>query len=145
MNLSQLAYVIDIRHHTCTKFEGLAKYFIAVRNEVAKVMFLQVCVCLQGGGIPACLVGGIPACLAASLQGGWYPSVPCSRSPGGACSQGGCLLLGGACSRGEETPCPADSYCCGRYASYWNAFLLWVYLPKLLLFAKTQNLTVCSH
>ena len=23
-----------------------------------------------------------------------------------------------------QTPPPADGYCCGRYASYWNAFLL---------------------
>ena len=39
----------------------------------------------------------------------------------------GCLLLrgvpapGGVCSQGGvETP--RDDYCCGRYASYWNAF-----------------------
>ena len=37
---------------------------------------------------------------------------------GGAWSRGG-LLLGGAWWR-----TPRDSYCCGRYASYWNAFLL---------------------
>ena len=24
----------------------------------------------------------------------------------------------------EQTPLPRDSHCCGRYASYWNAFLL---------------------
>ena len=85
---------------------------ITVPNEVAKVMFLQVCVCpwggggypgmpcrwypsmpcsrSRGGGIPACLAGGIPACLAAGLQGG----VP---------ALGGGFLLpggGGACSWG---------------------------------------------
>ena len=83
--------------------------------------------------------------------GGWYPSMPCrfpgphprrklrglargvSRpTPGGGSPgphPGGCLLWGGACSRGVcsggvyvETP--HNSYCCGRYASYWNAFLL---------------------
>ena len=41
---------------------------------------------------------------------------------------------GGACSRGVETP-PADGYCCGRYASYWNAFLF--------LFIFTLNFCVC--
>ena len=55
---------------------------------------------------------------------------------GGACSRG-CLLWGVACSEGLSAPggallwggCgnppppKADGYCCGRYASYWNAFL----------------------
>ena len=51
---------------------------ITVRNEVVKVMFLQVCVCPQGGcGIPACLACGIPACLAAGLQGGLLPGWWC--------------------------------------------------------------------
>ena len=48
---------------------------VTVRNEVAKVMFLQACVSPQGG----CLLGG-GGCL---LGGG-----------------GGCLLLGGVCSQG---------------------------------------------
>ena len=62
-----------------------------------------------------------------SAQGGF-----CS---GGAYSGGGVLLrgvparggsaLGGVCSRGVETPQSGQlAYCCGRYASYWNAFLL---------------------
>ena len=36
----------------------------------------------------------------------------------GACSSGGCLL------RGVPGGDPPDGYCCGWYASYWNAFLL---------------------
>ena len=77
---------------------------ITVRNEVAKVKFLQLCVCPQGGGggISACLAGGIPACLATGLQGGSAPwGVPAMGGLllGGACSKGGCLLLG-VCSRG---------------------------------------------
>ena len=82
-------------------------------------MFLQVSVCPQGGGIPACLTGGIPACLAAGLGGGVVPA------PRGVPAPAGCLLWGrGACSGGGVggDP-PADGYCCGRYASYWNAFL----------------------
>ena len=59
---------------------------------------------------------------------------------GGACS-GGCLLSGGACSQegacSRVVPAPRGSapggclvetprigYCCGQYASCWNAFLL---------------------
>ena len=40
------------------------------------------------------------------------------------CSQGGlpqCML--GYANPGRHSPHPADGYCCGRYASYWNAFL----------------------
>ena len=44
-------------------------------------------------------------------QGNIFTSV-CLVPGWGACSQGGCLV---------ETP--RDGYCCGRYASYWNAFL----------------------
>ena len=38
--------------------------------------------------------------------------------PGGCLIPGGCLVPGGYL---VETPW--DGYCCGRYASYWNAFL----------------------
>ena len=51
--------------------------------------------------------------------------------PGGS-APGGCLVLGGstpgvcAWSRGGVVPGgdTPHGYCCGRYASYWNAFLL---------------------
>ena len=120
-----------------------AKIF-TVRKEVAKVMFLQVCVCPQGWW--------------------WYPSMPCSRSLGGGCvlsqhalqvaSQhalqqvsrgvlglGGIWSWGGAWSGGSapggvpglgglvsqhalrQTPPWRDSYCCRHCASHWNAFL----------------------
>ena len=47
---------------------------------------------------------------------------------GGACSGRVCSRGGGACSwggsaRGGVWRSPRDGYCCGRYASYWNAFL----------------------
>ena len=58
---------------------------------------------------------------------------------GGACS-GGCLLQGDASSRGgyllPGCVCgdPRDGYCCGRYASYWNAFLFVTSLTAPTLF-----------
>ena len=60
-----------------------------------------------------------------SMHCRWYPSMPCSRGcaiPVCLAAGGGCLLPGGylvrgICSRGV-------CWCCGRYASYWNAFLL---------------------
>ena len=48
---------------------------------------------------------------------------------GGFWSQGGCLVPGwvpgprGVRSGGCLVDDPPDSYCCGRYTSYWNAFL----------------------
>ena len=50
---------------------------------------------------------------------------------------GGCLVQGGACSRGcllwgvpGGDPPPPNGYCCGWYASYWNAFLFMNSLKK---------------
>ena len=68
------------------------------QTKFAKVMFLHVSVCPRGvGGIPVCIAGGIPVCLAGIR---------------GVVSQHAL----------RQTPL-ADGYCCGRYASYWNAFL----------------------
>ena len=74
-----------------------------------------------GGCIPACIAGGIPACLAAGLQGVYYPSMHCRRYPSMPCSRSG----GGVCSIRSMS---------GRYASYWNAFLLFLFLFIYLLF-----------
>ena len=91
-------------------------------------------VCLSTGGVPAprgwsglggCLLLGECAC----SEGGACSGGACSwggAAPGGVPAPGGaysgrCLLLGGACSRGSAWWRP--SYCCGPYASYWNAFL----------------------
>ena len=80
--------------------------------------------------------GAIPACLAAGLQGE-------GLLPGGGCGlliEGGLLVwFGGAEGHNRRPPHqkaiteggawwrhlppPGDGYCCGRYASYWNAFL----------------------
>ena len=44
---------------------------------------------------------------------------------------GGCLVPGGC---GDP---PRDGYCCGRYASYWNAFLFLKCAPKQTADQKT--------
>ena len=92
-------------------------------------------VCLSMGGYP-------------SMHCRWYPSMHCSGSPGGCLLPGGCLVQGGSAlgvfkdglggsapggsaPRGglvsqhalRQTPPGRDGYCCGRYASHWNAFL----------------------
>ena len=68
-------------------------------------------------------------------QGNIFALVCHSVHGGGAWSRGsapvGCLVPRGVCSGGvvlgpEGVPdgeTPREGYCCGRYASYWNAFL----------------------
>ena len=115
---------------------------ITGRNEVlAKVMFLHVSVILlTGGGACSKFSGGVPA---PNFRGGacskFSGGGACSKFSGGACSKfsgGGCLLQifggvpapnfwGGACSKisgGGLIFRIRSTF--GRYASYWNAFLL---------------------
>ena len=113
-------------------------------------IFTGVCDSVHRGGIPACIAGGIPACLAAGLRGCLVQRR--RPGPGGVCFQEGLSrptpkgevegnqvqahTQGGNCGgsgpgphpRGKlrgiwsSPPPPPDGYCCGRYASYWNAF-----------------------
>ena len=79
---------------------------ITVRNEVAKVVFLQMCVCPRGegwvGGIPACLAVGIPAYLAAGFRGECaIPACLATGLQGGGVCSGDCS---GGALRGETPP-----------------------------------------
>ena len=56
--------------------------------------------------------------LSAPRGGAWSGRLGGGAWSGGVPGLGG-LLRGGGCL--VETP--SDSYCCGRYVSYWNAFL----------------------
>ena len=96
-------------------------FLITVRiRSCGKVMFSQACVknsVHKGGGVQA---------------GGCCPGPGLGRGvQAQAQAQGGCTP---ACTE-ADTP-PADGYCCGRYASYWNAFLLEFF---------TQSMKVRSH
>ena len=86
------------------------------RNEVGARLYFHrhVWFCSQGGAWSwgGCLVlGGEPG-------------------PGGGClvPGGRCLVLGGP-GPGGLVETPRDGYCCGRYASYWNAFLFMYVFP----------------
>ena len=122
-------------------------YIFTVRNEIAKVMFLQVSVCPRGwwcpskpcrwypsmpcsrspggGAIPACIAGGIPACLAVGLWGGAIPACIAGGIPaclatwlqGGAWS-GGCLVQG--------VSAPREGDCSG---GGWYPSMHWGSLP----------------
>ena len=53
------------------------------------------------------------------LGGAWSGGVP---GPWGVPHSGGSAPGGMPCGD-PLPPSPGDGYCCGRYASYWNAFL----------------------
>ena len=74
-------------------------------------VFTGVCDCVHRG----CLVQGGAWCWGVPGPGGLVPGV-WSRG-------GGCLVPGEVWSGGAWWRPPLDGYCCGRYASYWNAFL----------------------
>ena len=54
---------------------------------------------------------GVPGLVRGGSALGGVPGPGGSLVPGGACSQGRCLV--------ETSP---DGYCCGRHASYWDAW-----------------------
>ena len=94
-------------------------------NEVwGKVICLHLFVIRsQGSAIPACLAAG--GCLVGGSAPGGMPGlegclVRGDAWSGGVPGQGG--LLWGGVPGGD----PPNGYCCGRYTSYWNAFLLLV-------------------
>ena len=78
--------------------------FIHNVTKFAKVMFLHLSVCPQWGGGSASVHA-------------WIPHPPGSGTP----------------PRDLAPPSPiADGYCCGRYASDWNAFLLYYFFHRRL-------------
>ena len=126
--------------------------FTARKRSLQRLCFYK-CLSVHRGdgvGIPACLAGGIPACLAVGLLGGGVSqhALQFSRpTPGGGVEGSGlggvskptpwgglqAHTLGGLQAHawgrvsrptpGGCIPDPPDGYCCGWYASYWNAFL----------------------
>ena len=118
----------------------MGKFNYHSQRSWGKVIYSQASVILSMGGVPA--PGGL--LLGGAWSGGCLLPGVCSQRgvwswgcllPGGACPQGGLLPggllpgggvpgLGGCLVPGGcllETP--RDGYCCGWYASYWNAFL----------------------
>ena len=98
--------------------------FIA-RQKCAIHFHISTQLCLSTRGEECLVLGG--AC-SRGVPGSGGCLVPGGSGPGG------CLLPGGVCSWGgvgipactETEPPGRDDYCCGRYASYWNAFLFFL-------------------
>ena len=101
----------------------ISKFFgvITIRNEVAKVMFLQTSVCPQGGYLTR-----YPPDQVHPLEPGTSPwdqvHAPGPGTPPGTryTPQDQVHPLG----PGIAPSLPRYGHCCARYASYWNAFLL---------------------
>ena len=89
---------------------------------------------VSGGGIPACLAGlqaHTQGSLQAHTQGVSRPTPRGSPGPHLGVSPG--THPGGIpeCTEADTPP----GYCCGRYASYWNAFLLHIYFHYYCIFS----------
>ena len=100
--------------------------FIIVRKQSLRRLCFYTFLSVHGGGwgglqahtqwgLRGLAWGGLQAHTQGEVEGsGWGVSRP---KP-----EGGCIP---SCT---EDPLPsADSYCCGQYASYWNAFLYLIY------------------
>ena len=144
--------------HTYISFVSLMLMYysciITIRNEVVKVMFLQVSVCPQGGRgcPPQCMVGyTLPGAdtpqsrhpleqkapqeqttpqeqtppQKQTAPQSRHPHPPRADTPGNRCTP----------HPGSRHPPPRDGHCCGRYTSYWNAllFLEWNHCSNLSL------------
>ena len=133
-------YIISI-HQSIQDFSGewgcanpkswvVGQPIITARKRSLQRLCFYTCLsfCSRWGSLPG--RGGSP-CQGVFLLGGlqahtWEVSGPTpggspGRHPGEGVSQDAL----------RQTPPPADGYCCGRYASYWNAFLFGKIFRKL--------------
>ena len=102
-------------------------YIFTVRNEVSKVMFLHLSVILSTGrGLPQCMLGYHPpgANPPKSRHPPPGPGNPPGADPPGQTPPRDQALPSPEQTPPEQTPPQGDDCRCGRYASYWNAFLL---------------------
>ena len=87
-------------------------------------------------------------CLSPGPVGGVCPGGCPGPGLGGVQAQGGCVSQH---ALRQTPPPPADGYCCGRYASYWNALLFnfsisWnfeiidIIVPLWALFQENRNI-----
>ena len=101
-------------------------FFLPPQRSWGKVIFSQASVILLTGGTLPPGGGGV-------LPRGWGVD---ASSQGGASSRGGVGCFLGGCV--VETP-DRDDHCCGRYASYWNAFLLVLQSCRVWLIHTKSN------
>ena len=133
-----------------------------------KVIFLHLCVCLQGG-LPQCMLGyTIPPNLGPGADTPWTKSrhtIPQTRSrhpppdekqtprktkadPLGSRADTPWTKRRHTPRPKADIPSHGRSYCCGRYASYWNVFLLALMLrpsfPSELFYLNFRKKTILA-
>ena len=110
------------RYRTVLLFEFIQTFeFITARKRSFRKgnVFTHVCQSVRGG---ACVGGG--ACVIGGGMRGRGHAWQGTCVAGG----GGHAWLGGRCAWRGGMRDRRDDHCSGRYASYWNAFLLYVIL-----------------
>ena len=97
---------------------------ITICNEVAKVMFLQACACPQRGVCLSACWDTSPPRADPREQTSPEQTPPQADPPRANTLQSRHPPEQTHTPRSRHTLPPRDGHCCGRYASYWNAFLL---------------------
>ena len=119
-------------HHVFLWYELVStpKRFLPSATKLRRLCFHRR-VSVHGGG--GCLVPGrVPGPGGSAPGAGWVHGPGGVPGPRGVCSGGMHGSLGGSAPRGggfsqhalKQNPPGRDGYCCERYASHWNAFLL---------------------
>ena len=119
----------ELRSMTITLNRDSTMVLLPSATKLRRLCF-YTCVSVHRGGLPQCMLGYTPpppweqTPLGAdtSSLGADTPLLG-ADTPLGVDTPLGAHLPLGAHPTQEQTPPPADGYCCGRYASYWNAFL----------------------
>ena len=94
-----------------THHDFVIRNFILTSATKLRRLCFYTCLSVHRGGLPQCILGYH------LLPQEQAPPTPGSRQPPGADTPLG------ADTPQEQAPPPADGYCCGQHASYWNAFL----------------------
>ena len=147
--------IIGCRYHPLSQFtENTRITFLPSANEVCEgYLFTRVCHSVHGG-----VSRPYPGGRLRGLAGGVSRPIP--REEVGGSGQGGSPGPGPGVypSMHRGRPQPPEGYCCGRYASYWNAFLFhsgietpFVSVDHLLAYHKWRSFTMaftfsnCPH
>ena len=118
-------------YHTLT-FEEIGNFYRPQRSCEGYV-FTPICLSTGGGGLPQCMLGYHPLGAGTPPGPGTHPgdqAPPWTRHPPRPGTPRSRHPRPGGTRHpppGPGTPpTPADGYCCGRYASYWNAFFFYI-------------------